>query len=210
MGKCKHCKDEFDLSDKPNGWMANHSRWCAANPKRTSYGAAAVNAMNAKRKDSGITNQFVKAKLEGSTVIVSEITRKKLSEAFTGRRHRDDSKKLMSEKALASPHRRVRRGCQMYNGVLMDSSWEVALAARLDFLGIVWIRPKPLRWADSFGIEHNYFPDFYLPDLDLFLDPKNPHVINIQRDKLECLQQQYANIRIIDSLDGCKNFQIPF
>lgn len=35
--KCKHCKVEFDISEKPKCWMASHSRWCSENPKREEY-----------------------------------------------------------------------------------------------------------------------------------------------------------------------------
>ena len=64
---CKHCKYEYNLSDKSKGWMANHSRWCDQNPKKNEYkngNKQAVVAMNAKRKETGITNQYTKAKIE--------------------------------------------------------------------------------------------------------------------------------------------------
>ena len=72
--KCKHCKVEFDISEKPKCWMASHSRWCSENPKREEYasrGRICNEFMNAARKASGITNQYTKAKLEGREVPVS-------------------------------------------------------------------------------------------------------------------------------------------
>ena len=62
----------------------------------------------------------------------------------------------------------------LYKGITLDSSWELELAKRLDDLNIKWNRPDPLKWKDSNGLEHNYFPDFYLVDHNLYLDPKNP------------------------------------
>lgn len=66
LSTCKHCNQIFDLTEKPSGWMANHSRWCDKNPKKKEYkngSLKAVEAMNLKRKQTGITNQFQKLEL---------------------------------------------------------------------------------------------------------------------------------------------------
>lgn len=94
----------------------------------------------------------------------------------------------------------------MYNGVSLDSSWELALAIRLDEINVKWIRPKPIGWFDSGGVRHNYFPDFYLSEYDLYLDPKNPFAVKVQREKLNILMEQYDNIIIIKSLEECENY----
>jgi len=49
--------------------------------------------------------------------------------------------------------------------VLLDSSWEVIVAKRLDELEIVWQRPKPIAWTDDLNKKRHYYPDFYLPSL---------------------------------------------
>lgn len=207
---CKHCKEKFDISNKPNGWMASHSRWCDQNPKRSSYrngSIKAVEAMNAARKKSGITNQFTKAKALGLPVPeITEETREKLRIVNIGRKHTEETKKRMSKAALASNHRRLRKGVVEYKGILLDSSWELALAKRLDKLNIIWERPKPLPWIDEEGQKHNYFPDFYLPEKNLYLDPKNPHAIRVQKKKLELLLNQYNNVVILDSLEKCETY----
>ena len=33
-------------------------------------------------------------------------------------------------------------------------------------------------WEDSNGLKHRYYPDFYLPDYNVYLDPKNDYLIN--------------------------------
>ena len=43
-------------------------------------------------------------------------------------------------------------------------------------------------------------PDFYLPDYDIFLDPKNPQVQKNQSEKIKYLKENYTNI-IIGTLD---------
>lgn len=211
--ECKHCKKEFDIEDKPIGWMANHSRWCDENPKRKEYiktfqksngSFAAIVAMNKAKKVSGNTNQHTAGTFKGHT----EETIQKWKKSSTGKKHSDEAKNKIRERALASPHRRLKKRVVEYKGILLDSSWELELAKRLDELNIKWIRPNPIPWKDDEGTVHNYFPDFYLPEYDKYLDPKNKHAIKVQEKKLKILLTQYENIDIIDSLEGCKTFSI--
>jgi len=205
MWQCKHCSKGFE--DITLSAKANHSRWCEHNPKRSSYktgSAKAVAAMNEKRKQTGLTNQFTKAKLEGKPI--PEGTMKGKPGSFLGKKHNEETRQLMSKKAISSTHRRLRRKMIEYNGVMLDSTWELELAKRLDELGIDWIRPEPIKWTDSYGVERNYFPDFYLKDYDIFLDPKNPYAIKAQQEKLERLLEQHNNIIIIKTLEECKNY----
>jgi len=206
---CKHCNMSFDISDKPKGWMANHSRWCDRNVKKHEYkngSMLAVASMNAKRKETGVTNQYTKAKIEGTPIPKSHM--KGRVGHFLGKTHSDETKLKQKNKALASPHRRLRRKMIEYNGIMLDSTWELELAKRLDSLGISWIRPEPIKWIDDKNIEHNYFADFYLKDYNIYLDPKNPYSIKSQKEKLKCLLTQYKNIIIIETLEDCKNFSL--
>jgi len=196
---CKHCKEKFDVSDKPKGWMANHSRWCNSNPKRDYY---SKNLNKARAAKNNFNNQYTYG------AFCSEETREKIRKASTGRQHTEESKKLMRQKALESPHRRLVRNIIEYNGVKLDSSWELSLAKRLDALGIRWIRPDPIPWVDKDNIRHNYFPDFYLVDYDMYLDPKNPQAVKVQKEKLDVLTKTYDNIIILYSLEECEIFNI--
>ena len=71
--------------------------------------------------------------------------------------------------------------------VLLESSWELELAKFLDSNNIDWIRPKFIKWIDDTGVLRRYFPDFYLPKLDLYLDPKNPYCMVNDRRKMEII-----------------------
>lgn len=204
MSTCKYCKNEFEKTD-----IANHTRWCDLNPKKSEYkngSMKAVLAMNEARANSGASNQYIKARLEGRPLPKSPMTGK--PGTFRGRTHTEESKQLMREKALSSPHRRLRKGMVEYNGVMLDSSWELELAKRLDELEIKWIRPEPIKWVDTEGVTHNYFGDFYLTGHDLYLDPKNPQALRVQKEKLDCILTQHKNVVIIDSLEKCKNFTL--
>jgi hypothetical protein len=72
--------------------------------------------------------------------------------------------------------------------VLLESSWEVEIANYLIDKNIKWIRPKPVQWLDPKGVERYYYPDFYLPDYNLYLDPKNPYCMSKDRKKLEIVK----------------------
>lgn len=68
--------------------------------------------------------------------------------------------------------------------VTLGSSWEVKVAKFLDANDIDWIRPASLEWFDGSGKSHRYYSDFYLPDLDVYLDPKNPRRLLEDTEKL--------------------------
>jgi hypothetical protein len=94
----------------------------------------------------------------------------------------------------------------IYKEVSFDSSWEITIAKLLDSLSIKWVRPKQsIKWVDLSGKERKYFPDFYLEEYDIFLDPKNPIVISKSLDKIKYLEKNYKNI-LIGSLHEIQTF----
>jgi hypothetical protein len=76
--------------------------------------------------------------------------------------------------------------------VLLESSWELAIAQWLDTNQVDWTRPAHLPWIDKKGKKRKYFPDFYLPRYDVYLDPKNAYQISISLDKLEYISGRYT------------------
>ena len=59
---------------------------------------------------------------------------------------------------------------------------------------IDWIRPKPLKWENKDGKNKLYYPDFYLTKYDLFLDPKNPHCMVLDKEKMNYISGRYKII----------------
>lgn len=59
-----------------------------------------------------------------------------------------------------------------YNGVKFHGKWEVVVASWLDFHRVKWLRnitPLNYFWNQRW---HLYFPDFYLPDMDRYIEVK--------------------------------------
>lgn len=79
-----------------------------------------------------------------------------------------------------------------YNGVTMDSSWEVEIAKFLDANNIKWIRDRHIMfwWTDKDGQRRRYYPDFFLPEYNIYLDPKNKFLLVKDFFKLEKVKEE--------------------
>lgn len=64
------------------------------------------------------------------------------------------------------------------DGKVVDSTYEKILAEDLSKNNIRWERCKRFKYLDLKGKTHHYTPDFYLPDYNIYLDPKNDFLIN--------------------------------
>ena len=62
-------------------------------------------------------------------------------------------------------------------------SYEFEVANQLNENKIKWERPTYFIWEDDNGIKHRYYPDFYLPEYNVYLDPKNDYLINNKSKK---------------------------
>ena len=97
-----------------------------------------------------------------------------------------------------------RRRVFEYNGFKFISSYEVDVARSLDENNIRWIQPKRFPYKDLNGKLHYYTPDLYLPDYDVYLDPKNDFLIEHENpqfgykdvDKIKWVEE-YNNIKVI-------------
>lgn len=96
-----------------------------------------------------------------------------------------------TSECYAAIKRRNYRGKNFnYKGISLDSSWELELAIWLDSQSIEWERPKYLVWVDIAGKSRKYFPDFYLPRYNLYVDPKNELLVESQKEKLEKVSEE--------------------
>lgn len=187
---CKFCNKEFDKSGRA---VSAHIRWCDLNPNVDLHRYK----LSEKNKNQIPWNKDKKWS-----------KRNKFSPGMIGKKHSEETKKLISDKALSSKHRRLVRKMINYNDIWLDSSWELELAKRLDYLNIEWIRPDPIEWFDKYNKKHNYFSDFYLPKYNLYIDPKNPRAYKVQEEKIKILMSGMNNLIILHTLDECKNFTL--
>lgn len=74
--------------------------------------------------------------------------------------------------------------------VILESSWEYDLAQWLDQRNIVWERPSYIKWFDEKNKKQRlYYPDFYLTEHNIYLDPKNPTSLKIEIDKMTSVEK---------------------
>jgi hypothetical protein len=130
------------------------------------------------------TNESVKSMAEKQKALVrpkkSEETRKKISIAAKARGF-----------GGYRPH--PNRG-ERYKGIWFDSKWEVKVAKSLDENQIRWERPKiGFVWSDA---GNKYYPDFYLIDYDVYLDPKNSYLMIKDAEKIHESQKR-NNIKVL-------------
>ena len=89
----------------------------------------------------------------------------------------------------------------IYNNKRYDSSWEVEMAKFFEEQNILFLHPEAVIWKDKESKIHRYFPDFYIPDLQLYVDPKNPLVVKQQQDKLNIVSTQinllYGDVKLL-------------
>ena len=87
-----------------------------------------------------------------------------------------------------------------YNGAVLESSYELEVAKQLDNNNVKWERPSRLYWTDDTGVRRHYTPDFYLPEYNVYLDPKNNYLITKDKRKiLLCSQQNDVKIYILSN-----------
>ena len=92
--------------------------------------------------------------------------------------------------------------------VLMDSTWEVAMAERLDHLKITWDRREDMKlpYLSKNGRKRNYIPDFYLPEYDIYIEVKG-YWTDAAKHKMNSAQDiNPVKIIILESLEEISKF----
>ena len=181
---CQFC----NRKGKSNNSNTQHEIRCKENPNRIivipSYG------MTGKKG----RNQFLKAKDLGLPApVVSEETRRKLSEI--GKKHiwteekREQLRQSMRRAVENNPNsytssNRGRTKQIEYNGIKFQGNWELEFYKWAEAAGLAPERPN-----EGFKYEWNgirtYFPDFYIPSMDLYVEVKG---YETERDRAKWLQ----------------------
>lgn len=191
---CKFCGKEC----KNNNSLRNHERLCRSNPNR----------QNPATWNSGLgrkgTNHYTKAKELGlAKPEMSKETRLKLSEGNKKRTpawHKENGKKISKtiQKKVAEGTWHTSLAKHMhknYNGINLHGSWELAYAQYLDKNKILWIR-NTKSFSYQFSQKHRkYTPDFYLPELDEYIEIKG---YKVEKDEAKWSQfPKHLKLRIL-------------
>ncbi len=207
--KCKYCYEEFQNV----GVYRNHLRWQHIKPE-TNYS----NHKGSSRKGikQNHTMIFEKCPFCGEekewrkdrfTFHLKYCKMNPNREIYKSHPQSSETKKRISDKQRNNSYRRIMRHTQEYNGILYDSSWEVDFAKRLDSLGISYERPKtPILYMGVDGLQHNYFPDFWIPSIQKFVEIKNKYLFD-NDPKVKELRKR-DDILWLTSLDSIKNWNM--
>lgn len=174
-----------------NSWR-NHERLCKLNPEREQNSwlqpggkrslEAVAKTQATKRERGTFSNGSIKAKQEGREYKISEETRQKLRDASLkqvwSEERRNTQRKAMANAVINNPESyttnniagRVKRF--KYKDTILQGSWELLVAELLDVANIAWtnkIKPFEYIWEER---KRSYFPDFYLPDYNLYIEVK--------------------------------------
>jgi hypothetical protein len=78
------------------------------------------------------------------------------------------------------------------------------IAIFLDVHKIKWARSREivLYWMDSAGNQRRYYPDFYLEDYNLYIDPKNLYKQQLDREKINYIRK--SETLIVGNVEECK------
>lgn len=177
---------------KNDNSLRNHERLCKENPDRQILVSNFIK-WNEYRKGKHlqkVSNQYIKAKETGDIYLVSDETRKRISESTKGRVHTEEHKeklsKIMKDVAKDNPNYSFSKNKyfkkEIIDGFRMDSSWESIFANYLKQHNIKWVKnKKPFRYIFE-NEEHSYYPDFYLEDFNLYIEIKGQET---ERDKVK-------------------------
>lgn len=185
--KCPHCIKEFSEAGlRSHIWHAHTE----SGKNFTFKGRRQKPAWN-----KGLTK-------EDSRVLKYANSISKSQKGKEGKLHTQETKDKLSKIAIQrnfgghtskkSLHYKKKDGSIVY----LQSSYEVDLAIDLDKNNINWIRPDYLLWIDDNNKEHRYYPDFYLQDYNVYLDPKNNYLQKKDKRKIELVIKQ-NNVRLI-------------
>lgn len=202
--KCKYCGRVC----KNKNSLAQHEIRCKENPNRIKIKSNFVEYNElVKSGERKASNQFIKAKEIGlPQPEITEETRKKLGNGWKGKTLPNWMKEKISNgmqiavrkypDSYSSSNVNGRVKKVIYKDTTLDSQWEADFAIWLDQNEIIWERPNNGFEYDYEGKKHIYYPDFYLPQLNIYVEVKG-----YKREKDEYKWKSLNNLIVILSDD---------
>ena len=192
--KCKYCGKETN-----KGGLATHINYCKLNPNRVKRQSFTIGVSTKGRQPKELKEcEFCNKKW--MTTLSGYLQHKRYCECnpdrlvHKGTPHTEEWKQRASERAKKQDFGGWHTSRTFeYNGIKLDSSYEVTFAQDLDKNNIKWERPKPLLYKLN-EVEHRYYPDFYLPEYDVYVDTKNDYLINRVNPKFGITDVEKINL----------------
>lgn len=201
---CQYCGKECKNSNS----LKNHERVCKNNPDRalTTYEKfGPIKGFNDKGRISN--RKGLKKETDESIQRMLETRRLNHEQGkfeYHRTQHSEQTKQRLSEVAKERGLGGTNyKSIITYNGVKLDSSYELEVARSLDENDVKWLRPSRFKYTDSKGINHTYTPDFYLTEYDVYLDPKNDYLIENVNPWLG-----YSDVEKIDLVQSQNNIKV--
>ncbi len=187
---CQYCNKEC----KSKNSHTNHERTCPGNPNRNYK-----NGMTGKTAwNKGLTAET------NSTLLARSISDKEAykdgSRVITGFAAFTKEKRssIAKQQGFGGYRENAGRSKKFYYNdsfgkkVCLQSTYELKCAEILDDLDIKWIRPTYIKYNGN----KKYFPDFYLVDYNIYLDPKNNFLAKKDHEKISCVCDQ-NNVKVL-------------
>lgn len=227
--KCLYCNSIISYEKKKDNNFCNSSCSGSYNNKRrydtgwklSEESKQKISKANKKLSNKGVANKFKGIK-KANYSHVGFNNCKKCNKLFSFKKRYPSSEDKIYCSDICRIHTITSRSYQ--NGsrknikyfnkftneeVILESSWEKQIAEYLDIKNIKWNRPKAIQWIDN-NKNRLYYPDFYLNDYDIYLDPKNPYCMTLDKIKMDIVSKSinivYGDISIIlKSIDDLKS-----
>ena len=194
---CVYC----DKTCKNTNSLRQHEIRCSKNPNKIQFHCPS-------RKGQKGGNKYTKAaKLGLDKPIISEETRKRLSESSkmqnqfrwtpeARQKFSDVMKAVVRNNPDSYSKNNVSGRVKMYTfeGQTFKGKWELLVAKCLSSVKIEYtndVSPFEYEWE---GNKHLYFPDFYLPSLDLYIEVKG-----YERERDRCKWKSVHNLVVLKS-----------
>ena len=170
---CQYCRQEKKNANSHR----NHERLCKSNPNRQRSPFEDPEIQRTRVK----SNAAIKGTAKPWTNSQREHARQVSLTRWTKEKRKEQSEKMKSVMAQAVQNHpesySYKNFCgrskkTIYNGQWLHSSWGLLVAQWLDTQNIQWTRKVPGFEYIWQGSRKSYFPDFYLPELDVYLEVK--------------------------------------
>lgn len=179
--KCKYCGK---ICKNANS-LRNHERLCKENPNHQVSSIVEYNIKNQGHPawNKGLTKETdIRVKRYGETYR-KRVKSGKIIPWIRGKTKETDERIALSSKKISnSVNERVKRNewhkslgkkkRVEYKRIMLDSSWEVIVAEYLDKNNIEWEQPTNGFDYILDGVTHKYYPDFYIPSIDKYIEVK--------------------------------------